>query len=53
MVADGVAATAAASAPAAAATSAAAAPRGTGSEQAGEIPPNSCLFFEIKVMETL
>jgi FKBP-type peptidyl-prolyl cis-trans isomerase len=26
---------------------------GYGSEQAGEIPPNSCLFFEIKVMETL
>lgn len=24
---------------------------GYGSQEAGEIPPNSCLFFEIKVME--
>ncbi len=26
---------------------------GYGNEQAGEIPPNSCLFFDIKVMESL
>jgi FKBP-type peptidyl-prolyl cis-trans isomerase len=26
---------------------------GYGSQEAGEIPPNSCLFFEIKVMEAL
>ncbi len=26
---------------------------GYGSQQAGDLPPNSCLFFEIKVMSTL
>ena len=26
---------------------------GYGSQQAGNLPPNSCLFFEIKVMSTL